>query len=321
MQLTVKTERNATTAKLQAMQLIRHLPARFADTRASAVTIGNFDGIHRGHQTLIGRVSARAPALRPVLLCFEPLPMTLFRPDRPVPRVMKLRDKLETCEGLGLEALAQLRFDRAFAAQSPERFVERVLVDGLRAGHVAVGADFRFGHRAAGDVARLTELGHELGFTVEVVEEITDPTGRLSSSRLREALAAGRLDEVEQLLGRRYAISGRVIRGNRLGRELGFPTVNLRVAEPPALSGILAARVSGAGLAGHPAVVSLGRRPTVAGRDWLLEAHLFDFDRDLYGQHLKVEFAGFIRHEQRFDSVEEMTARMHDDAVRAKAML
>lgn len=303
------------------MQLVRHLPARFADARASAVTIGNFDGLHRGHQALVARVTARAPALRPLLLCFDPLPMTVLRPDRPVPRVMKLRDKLTTGAALGLEALAQLRFDRAFAGQSPEHFVRHVLVDGLRAGHVAVGADFRFGHRAAGDVAQLTALGRAHGFTVEVVEEVGDPAGRVSSTRLREALAAGRLDLAEQLLGRRHSISGRVIRGNRLGRDLGFPTANLRVAEPPALTGILAARISGAGLAGHPAVVSLGRRPTVAGRDWLLEAHLFDFDGDLYGQHLSVEFAGFIRHEMHFDSLAEMTARMHDDSDRARALL
>ncbi|MDT8438481.1 MAG: bifunctional riboflavin kinase/FAD synthetase [Wenzhouxiangellaceae bacterium] len=303
------------------MQLVRHLPARFDADRGSAVAIGNFDGIHRGHQALIAEAVRHAPALRPVVLCFEPLPATLFRPERPVPRVMKLRDRLRVCEQLGVKTLAPLRFDRAFSEQSPETFVRRVLVDGLRARHVIVGADFRFGHRAAGDVVRLRALGAEHGFEVTTVNEVRDEHGRISSTRLRQALSAGELDHAESLLGRPYAISGRVIRGNQLGRTLGFATANLRVAEPPALSGILAARISGAGLDKHPAVVSLGRRPTVAGRDWLLEAHLFDFSGNLYGRHLTVEFAGFIRHEAHFDSLQEMTAAMHGDARRARAIL
>ncbi len=301
------------------MMLIRHLPA--VDERQTAVAIGNFDGLHRGHQALTTRAVAAAPELRPTLLCFEPLPQTLFRPDQPVPRVMKLRDRLRVADALGIEAVAQLRFDPAFAAQSPERFARDVLADGLRARRVVVGEDFRFGHRAAGDVAELRRLGQRFGFEVETVAEIIDPIGRISSTRLRQALAEGDLALAEALLGRRYAISGRVIRGQQLGRKLGFPTANLRVAEPPALSGILAARVRGLGLDQHPAVVSLGRRPTVAGRDWLLEVHLLDFDGSLYGQHLTVEFRGFIRHELHFDSLEAMTARMHADSQRAREIL
>jgi len=303
------------------MQLVRHLPARLDDDRPGAVAIGNFDGIHRGHQALIGRIADAPGHLRPTVLCFEPLPRTLFQPDRPVPRVMKLRDRVAACRALGVELLAQLRFDHEFAAQSPERFVDQVLVRGLRAARVVVGEDFRFGHRAAGDVARLIELGHHHGFGVESLDEVGDGHGRISSTRLREALAAGDLASAERLLGRRYCISGRVVRGHALGRTLGYPTANLRVAEPPALAGILAARVTGAGLKAHPAVASLGRRPTVAGRDWLLEAHLFDFDGDLYGRHLQVEFAGFIRHEERFDSVAAMTEQMHADARRARELL
>lgn len=303
------------------MILIRHLPAVCGDEPPAAVAIGNFDGLHRGHQALIARAVEGAPALRPTLLCFEPLPQSLFRPDQPVPRVMKLRDRLRVAQSIGIEAVAQLRFDREFASQSPERFVRHVLIDGLRARRVVVGDDFRFGHRAAGDVAELRRLGEHFGFKVETVAEIVDPIGRISSTRLRQALAAGDLALAEALLGRRYTISGRVIRGQQLGRTLGFPTANLRVAEPPALSGILAARVHGSGLDRHPAVVSLGRRPTVAGRDWLLEVHLFDFDNSLYGQHLQVEFCGFIRHEQQFDTLESMTLQMHEDARQARAIL
>jgi len=303
------------------MQLIRHLPARFADDRRGAIAIGNFDGLHRGHQALVARARAESPRMRTTLLCFEPLPMTLFRPDQPVPRVMKLRDRVRVCERLGVEALAQLKFDRAFAAQSPEEFVRRVLVEGLHAGRVIVGEDFRFGRKAAGDVGMLRQFGRKYGFEVETVGEVGDDAGRVSSTRLREALATGDLEQARALLGRPYSISGRVIRGQRLGRELGFPTANLRVAEPPALSGVLAVRVFGAGLENHPGVASLGRRPTVAGRDWLLEVHLFDFDGDLYGRHLNVEFAGFIRHEVHFESIEEMTDKMHEDAARARQML
>lgn len=305
------------------MRLIRHLPARLE--RPLALAIGNFDGIHRGHQALVRRAAAAAPDLSPAMMFFEPLPMTFFRPDRPVPRVMKLRDRVEVCRALGLDVLVRCRFDETFSRLSPETFARDVLARGCRARRVVVGPDFRFGHRAAGDVEALHRLGRHHGFETEIVDVVTDRDGgrdaRVSSSRLRESLAAGDLDTTEALLGRRYAISGRVVRGNRLGRDLGFATANIRVAEPPALTGITAVRVDGDGLRRHPGVASLGRRPTVAGRDWLLEVHLFDFDRPLYGCHLRVEFAGFIRHEIHFDSLKAMTERMHDDAARAKTIL
>ena len=289
-----------------------------------ALTVGNFDGIHRGHRALIDEAVAAAPELIPAMMCFEPLPMTFFRPDRPVPRVMNLRDRIRIGRCLGLEALVLCRFDRSFSQLSPEDFARDVLAEGCRARRVVVGPDFRFGHRAAGDADRLTELGRRHGFETRVVETITDAADRgerISSSRLRAALADGDLALAERLLGRRYSISGRVVRGKQLGRELGFATANIRVAEPPALTGIVAVRAYGGGLDGHPGVASLGRRPTVAGRDWLLEVHLFGFDGDLYGRHLEIGFEGFIRHELHFDSLEQMTDRMHDDAAEAKRIL
>lgn len=304
------------------MQLIRHLPARRTDSRPLALAIGNFDGLHRGHQALLQRALADAPRFQPAMLCFEPLPRTFFAPDRPVPRVMKLRDKVEIGRGLGLEVLAQLRFDLPFSRLSPEQFARDVVANGLNAGRVVIGPDFRFGHKAAGDAETMVACGRKFGFETIVVETVTGGAGeRISSSRLRRALAEGDLAQAEALLGRPYSISGRVIRGNSLGRELGFATANLRVAEPPAFSGIAAIRVDGAGLEGHPGIASLGRRPTVAGRDWLLEAHLFDFDGDLYGKHLRVQFEAFIRHEEHFDSLEAMTEQMHRDAARANALL
>ena len=301
------------------MQLIRHLPARLSDPLALA--IGNFDGLHLGHQALLKQAVAAAPACRPAMLCFEPLPPTLFDPDNPVPRVMKLRDRVEVAGALGVEVIAQLRFDRAFSRMSPEQFARDVVAEGLNAGQVVIGPDFRFGHKAAGDVEAMREFGARFGFETRVLDVVTDADHRVSSSRLREALARGDLAEAERLLGRRYAISGRVIRGESLGRKLGFATANLRVAEPPAFSGIAAVRVDGAGFSRYPGIASLGRRPTVAGRDWLLETHLFDFDGDLYGKHLRVTFEGFIRHEEHFESLDAMTEQMHRDALQAKALL
>lgn len=305
------------------MQLIRHVPARLSDERRLALAIGNFDGLHLGHQALLNQAVAAAPEHCPALLCFEPLPRTVFAPDNPVPRVMKLRDKVEVAQALGVEVLARLRFDRAFSRLSPEQFARDVVAEGLNAGQVVIGPDFRFGHKAAGDAEAMREFGERFGFETRVLDIVTDDDAdqRVSSSRLREALARGDLAGAERLLGRRYAISGRVIRGESLGRKLGFATANLRVAEPPAFTGIAAIRVDGAGLSDHPGIASLGRRPTVAGRDWLLEAHLFDFDGDLYGKHLRVQFEGFIRHEEHFDSLDAMTEQMHRDALQAKALL
>ena len=305
------------------MHLLRRLPLRDDDGRPTALAIGNFDGLHRGHQALVERVVARAPDLRPGLMCFEPLPRTFFAPDRPVPRLMKLRDRVRIGRTLGLELIAPLRFDRAFSSLSPEAFARDVVADGVRAGHVVVGEDFRFGRRAAGDVEALIGFGRRFGFRVETVPAVIDAASgeRVSSTALRDALARGDLSAAERLLGRPYSISGRVLRGNRLGRTLGYPTVNLRVAEPPALSGICAVRVQGAGLAGHPGVASLGQRPVVGGRDWLLEVHLFDLDRDLYGRHLVVEFVEWLRPEVHFDDLAAMTEQMHADADAAKRAL
>lgn len=310
------------------MQLIRHLPARLADDRRLALAIGNFDGLHLGHQALLAQAVRFAPESRPAMLCFEPLPRTFFAPHDPVPRVMKLRDKIDVGARLGIEVLAQLRFDRAFSMLSPQGFVRDVLVGGLNVGQVIIGADFRFGHKAAGDAAMMIEYGRKFGFETVVPETVVARTSsdertgrRVSSSRLRQALAGGDLALAEHLLGRPYTMSGRVIRGQQLGRELGFATANIRVAEPPAFSGIAAVRVDGERLSGHPGIVSLGRRPTVAGRDWLLEIHLFDFDGDLYGRHLRVQFEGFIRHEERFESLAAMVEQMNRDVERAKALL
>lgn len=296
------------------MQLIRHLPCSLMDARSSALTIGNFDGLHRGHQALIKRAVACTPELAPALMCFEPLPRTFFQPDQPIPRLMTLRDRVQICRELGIERLFQLRFNHAFAAQSPEEFIDRVVRIGARAAHVIVGEDFRFGRRAAGDVDALRQFGQEKGFSVETVAPVMDTASeKIGSTGMRNALGSGDLDLAENLLGRQYRISGRVLRGQQLGRTLGFPTINLRVPEPPALRGIFAVEVQGAGLNAAPGIASLGKRPTVAGRDWLLEVHLIDFAGDLYGQHVAVDFIAKRRDEAHFEDLDAMIAVMQQD--------
>lgn len=303
------------------MKLIRTFDPGPADGNASALTIGNFDGLHRGHQALVAAVVAHAPRLQPALMCFEPLPATLFRPDQPIARLMGVRDRLQACRRLGIERVFMPRFNRAFAGMSAEDFVRRAIVGAARAQVVVVGSDFRFGARAAGDVELLEQLGRQQGFAVEVIDPVRESDQKISSSQIRALLAAGDLAAAARLLGHSYTIAGRVLRGQQLGRQLGFPTVNLRPPNPPALAGVFAVRVSGAGLDGVPGVANLGCRPTVAGTGWLLEAHLFNHTGDLYGQHVQVEFAARLRSEQKFESLDAMVVQMHRDADCARQLL
>ncbi|MFW5816074.1 MAG: bifunctional riboflavin kinase/FAD synthetase [Wenzhouxiangella sp.] len=303
------------------MDLIRTLYPSPEAGRPVALTIGNFDGLHRGHQALIGAVVERAPDLVPALMCFEPLPATLFRADRPVPRLLGVTDRIQLARRLGLQRLYMARFNRAFAALEPDVFLRDIVAAAIGARHVVVGADFRFGARAAGDVALLARLGRRLGFGVEVIEPVCQGAQKISSSRIRSLLAAGDLDAAAALLGRPYSLSGRVLHGQQLGRRLGFPTVNLRPPTPPALQGVFAVRVSGPGLDAHPGVANLGRRPTVNGSNWLLEVHLFDYDDNLYGQRLEVEFLQRLRGEEKFPDLAAMTRQMQTDALQARRVL
>jgi riboflavin kinase / FMN adenylyltransferase len=303
------------------MRLIRHPNSGHAGRQATALTIGNFDGLHRGHQALVRAVCVHADELTPAVMCFEPLPATFFRPQQPVRRLLSVRDKLTLFHGYGLDLVLMLRFNALFARQSPENFVEQMVVGAAGARHVVVGDDFRFGARAVGDVDLLADLGKRHGFSVQVMPAITDQDQRVSSSLLRAAMAGGDLARARHLLGRAYVITGRVLRGRRLGHELGYPTVNLRPPDPPALTGIFAVRVSGNGLERHPGVASLGIRPTVAGTNWLLEVHLFDYDGNLYGQHLSVEFIEYLRPEEKFATIELMKAQMKRDADQARSIL
>jgi riboflavin kinase / FMN adenylyltransferase len=306
-----------------SMRVFNGLP-KLADQRGCALSIGNFDGVHRGHRALLQRVVevARQRGLTAAAMTFEPHPREYFAPEQAPARIANLRDKIEGLRQAGIERVYVQHFNREFASLSPEQFIARVLVQGCRVRWLLAGDDFRFGAKRAGDVTLLRAAGARAGFTVEEVGAVLLGGERVSSSRIRAALGQGDLALAADLLGHPYAISGRVLHGTKLGRQIGFPTLNLRVASTrPALRGIFAVRVRGVGAGALPGVASVGLRPTVddSGR-WLLEVHLFDFSGELYGRLVQVEFVQKLRDEERFDSVRELTAAIQRDADRARAI-
>jgi riboflavin kinase/FMN adenylyltransferase len=289
-----------------------------------AVAIGNFDGVHLGHQAILAdlRARARESRLPTAVVCFEPQPKEFFAPAAPPARLMRLRDKAERIAEVGIDELRVLRFDAALAGLEAEAFIERVLVGTLGARQVVIGEGFRFGRARGGDVVVLRRAGAARGFAVHAVPPCTAAGRPVSSTRVREAIAAGRLDETKALLGRDFRISGHVIAGARLGRTLGFRTANIRLLRRVSpVAGIFAVRASGAGLDRHPGVASVGTRPTVGGTEWLLEVHLFDFEGELYHERLDVDFIARVRDEIRFPDLESMTAQMHEDARLARKLL
>ncbi len=294
---------------------------------ASAVSIGNFDGVHRGHQAMLASLvhEARQRRLHSCVLTFEPHPRDYFaqrggRPERAPARVSTLRDKLDALACCGIDRVVVLRFDAALAALSAESFITRVLVDALHTRYVLVGDDFRFGAQRAGDYALLDSCAARLGFEVARMNAFELHAQRVSSSAVRAALADGRMEQVASLLDRPYAVSGHVQHGARLGRELGFPTLNLRFGNArPAAQGIFVARVHGLASRGLPAVVSFGRRPTVEddGRV-LLEAHVLDWSADAYGKLVRVELLHKLRDEARYDGLPALKAAIAADVRAAR---
>jgi riboflavin kinase/FMN adenylyltransferase len=314
------------------LELVRGLPNLNGSRRlrdggvpcGCAIAIGNFDGVHLGHQALIRTARTRAAELGvpSAVLTFEPYPREYFDPASAPPRLMRLREKYEAIAALGVDALIVARFDAKLQCQRAAEFVDGVLVRGLGARHVVVGEGFRFAARREGSVETLRAAGAEAGFGVDAVSSVALDGDRVSSTRVREALGAGRLELARRLLGREFRLSGRVIAGNRLGRTLGYPTANLRLhrAKLP-LSGIFAVRVGGIGTGEYDAVASLGTRPTVGGTEPLLEVHVFDFDGDLYGRRLDVDFVAKLRDEAKFASLDALVVQMHDDSRRAREIL
>ncbi len=291
--------------------------------QGSVVCIGAFDGLHLGHRALVRHAATRARelALPAVALSFEPLPREFFSKALPPPRLTLARAKAQGLSALGSDGVGLLRFDARMAAMSAEDFVRRVLVGRLQAREVWIGPDFRFGNRRGGDLALLQRMGAGLGFVAREIAPVTAQGERVSSTRIREALRNGDFTEAARLLGRPYAIGGRVVRGKQLGRTLGFPTANLRFPKTPALSGIYATWVHGVDERPWPSVSSFGTRPTVDGVEPLLEAHLFDFSGDLYGRHIEVEFVAKLREELKFPDLPSLTEQMQRDAEDARRIL
>ncbi|GAB2494274.1 bifunctional riboflavin kinase/FAD synthetase [Arenimonas alkanexedens] len=288
------------------------------------VCIGAFDGLHLGHRALVGhvRTRARAAGLAAVALSFEPLPREFFGRDQAPPRLSLPRAKFEGLRALGMDVVGLLRFNAAMTAMAPDEFVRRVLVDRLSAREVWVGPEFRFGHRRAGDLALLQSLGETLGFSASAIAPVLAQGERVSSTALRQQLASGDLEGAARELGQRYAISGKVVRGKQLGRKLGYPTANIRLAgKRPALSGIYATWVHGIGPEPMASVSSLGTRPTVQGVEPLLEAHVFDFEGDLYGRRLEVEFVAKLRDEEKFNDLPALVRQMDLDSAQARRVL
>ena len=305
------------------MRIVRNRPPTGPLSTGSAVTIGNFDGVHRGHRALIERCREHAGGRRDVaVVTFEPLPIAHFRPHEAPARLSSPAGRLRQLDHAGADIAWVLRFDEALARVAPEAFAEQVLAESLVARTVVVGEDFRFGHRRAGDVATLRRLGEALGFDVDTVEAVCVDGQRVSSTRIREALAAGDMTRAEALLGRPFTMSGRVRRGDGRGRDFGYPTANLPVRQHPCpVHGVFAVRARVEGGPWRDGVASVGTRPTVGGRDWVLEVHLFGVDENLYGRRMQVAFVEKLRDEHRFDDVETMVRQMHDDAAAARAAL
>lgn len=295
----------------------------------AALSIGNFDGVHRGHQAVLQavRVAAVAQNLAPAVLTFAPHPREYFsrvthRPELCPTQITGLRDKLTALADNGIRQIMLARFNRQMAEMSAEDFVNHLLIDVLKVRWLLVGEDFRFGHKRAGDVDLLRNLGRNHGMDVHTLSDITDAHGhRISSSEVRAALAVGDLNHAAHLLGRNFAMSGHVIHGQKLGRTLGIPTLNMRVAPRcAARSGIYVVRVHGLAGGPLPGVASLGVRPTVEddGRV-LLETHLLDTKVDAYGKLVRIEFLQHVRDEEKFPDLPTLTAAMHDDAQHARA--
>ena len=310
------------------MQVYRSLPSAFL-RRPSALAIGNFDGVHLGHQALLSEVvrAAHERGLQPAVVTFEPHPRDRLCTQTCPPRISTLYDKVERILACGIERVYMLPFSSHLASLSPQAFVRDILRTGLDAHWVSVGENFRFGADRSGNVETLKALGAEEHFEVFISPLLFHETSQVSSSRIRAALAAGDLVEASVMLGRRYSMTGRVIHGAALGRELGFPTLNMAAVPPgcrakPAVTGVFAVRIHGLGHAVQNGVASLGCKPTVtsAGR-WLLETHVFDWRGNAYGKVVRVEFVERLRGEKKFSGLDELKAAIAEDVRRARLLL
>lgn len=298
------------------MELIRGLHNISARHQGCVATIGNFDGVHLGHQQVLQQVKAAAEQWRvpSLAITFEPQPREFFMPDNAPARLTPFRDKMQGLARTGLDAVLCLPFNEALRQLPALAFIDRILLQGLRVKHFVVGDDFRFGCDRAGDFNLLKRVGQARGFDVVNTQTFAVQSERVSSSRIRALLADADLATAEVLLGRPYRLSGRVVKGQQLGRQLGVPTANFSLkGKRPALQGVFAVKVYGMDDKPWPGVANIGMRPSVSGRQPVLEVHLFDYAGNLYGQHLEVEFCHFLRPEQRFADLVALQQQIHLD--------
>jgi riboflavin kinase/FMN adenylyltransferase len=303
------------------MEFIRGLHNLRPAHRGCVATIGNFDGVHRGHQSVLAQLAARAAefGLPATVIIFEPQPSEFFVPDRAPPRLTRLREKLLALRRLPVDRVLCIEFTREFAELTADAFVEQVLVQGLGVRHLVVGDDFRFGKGRRGDFGLLEAAGRHCGFEVARTQSYSLDGERVSSTRIRQALADGDMEKASRLLGSNYRMCGRVAHGDKRGRILGFPTANLylhRKVVP--LQGVYAVDVAGIADQPLPGVANVGIRPTVGGTRSQLEVHIFDFAQDIYGRHVQVDFLKHLRDERRFDSFDALTRQIALDAAQAR---
>ncbi|WP_299878739.1 bifunctional riboflavin kinase/FAD synthetase [uncultured Cocleimonas sp.] len=305
------------------MNFIRHIDTQKKNNSACVATIGNFDGLHLGHQKIISKLKQKAQELQLPLtvLSFEPLPAEYFSPNPPT-RIYPLRDKIRLLEQLGVNNFLCLKFDKAFANMPPEVFVKDILQDYLNVKHLAVGDDFKFGYNRGGDFAMLNDLGKHSGMTVVDTPTVEKEAQRVSSTRIRKALEQGDISLANSLLGYNYQLSGRVRHGEKRGRTINFPTLNLKLPENISPKrGVYAVRVHGLNDSIHTGVANLGNRPTVSGSRNRLEVHLFDFSDSVYGKYVCVELLEFIREEKRFENLDKLKEQILIDAEKAKTLI
>lgn len=304
------------------MELIRGRHNLAARHRGCVATIGNFDGVHLGHQAVIGQLADEAVRLHlpSALITFEPQPQEYFAPNQVPARLTRFREKVAQLRRFALDRLVCLPFNAALAAMPAEAFIRQILIDGLGVRYLVVGDDFRFGQGRRGDFALLKAAGAAEGFEVVNMHTFSIDGERVSSTRIRSALERGALQEAERLLGRPYRMSGRVAHGDERGRTIGFPTANIhlhRRASP--VQGVYAVEMFGVAGEPLPGVANVGNRPTVDGTRTLLEVHLLDFEGDLYGRHVQVSFVSKLRDEVRFASFDELRLQIDRDVAKARA--
>jgi len=308
------------------MRLVRHInDLPFSElSGGSVVTVGAYDGLHLGHEQLLERVNSasRELGLPSVVMSFEPTPKEFFARPAPPARLMRFREKFDALAGHGIDIFYCPRFNAQMRDIAADAFIRRILVHGLNSRHIVVGDDFRFATKREGTLEHLQRAGAALGYAIEQVPSIKVGDVRVSSTVIREALWDGELQQATALLGRPYRMSGKIVLGEKVGRTLGFPTANVDLRrKQSAVMGIFAVRVQG--LPGGPkdAVASVGTRPTFDGTKPLLEVHLFDFDQDIYGEYIHVDFIARLRSEIKYDDIADLVAQMHQDADNAKSIL